>query len=89
MTELKDIVDLEQVPDTLSSLWGHPHFNHGCDLVLEVSHCGLVYCGDCASQIGSVDQSMAGLRVGKNGKASRWLSHEAIEQAWKAGDKRG
>ncbi len=88
MELLTDFVDVQQVPDVVAELYAHPHFDHGCDLVLEVSPTGLVYCGDCASQIGSVGPALAGMKVGRGGKAERWLRHEAIEQAWKAGTKR-
>lgn len=87
MADLLDFIDLQPAQDVVAELWGHPHWDHGCDLVLEVSNHGLVYCGDCASQIGSVPVSLAGLKLGKGGKAQRWLSHEAIEQAWKQGGK--
>lgn len=87
MPEPLDLVDVEQVPDVLAELWGHPHFNHGCDLVLEVSRSGVVYCADCASTIGFVGPQHAGLKVGQSGKARRWLSHDEIIKAWSAGDK--
>jgi hypothetical protein len=83
-----DLVLVEQQPDVVAELYAHPHFNHGCEPKFEVSATGLVYCADCAAQIGSVDPGdFAGLTVGGNGRASRWLRHEAIEQAWKEGGK--
>ena len=75
--------DEPPLADAIADLQDHPHFRiAGCRLTLEVSACGLVYCGDCAAQIGSVSRELAGLHLGPRGTADRWLHHDAVAAAW-------
>lgn len=79
---IKDAFDFTPIVDVAEQTYANPHFRHGCDVKFEVANSGLVYCGDCASQIGFVPLEFAGLQVGGNGKASRWLQAENVRKAW-------
>lgn len=86
---LTDLYDFHPLPDLVAETYANPHFQFGCDVKFEVSVLGLVYCGDCANQIGSIpmDSDLCGRSVGGNGRASRWLQADQVQKAWADGAK--